>query len=918
MAAELRKAVEDGIAAVDGDAPEVACREALERIAAGIKHARGGVIGDDAGDASLADGSDHRDDDGTGAAPAAAVAEAGASVDAAVAVEAVAVEAVAMASPVDAVADGAAVSVTDAVVVDAVVTLDGESLSSSPPWLERVRLFQEHQEQVEQVLKRVKGKTVVLLHGHTSSGKSTLALRLKTDLEPAEFVEDVVEPTNEMTEVGEREEFEYELVPGSYSRGTIAIGSPHPDGTTIVPHLIEVEDQYGGKLAVLDMPSVKDQEERRQFVIEVVYRLVMQQLYGCVLASLVPARSIFDPAFTNGWRDHALSSLHQIFGSELTSFCARMKAVTFVVNHFDQFSEQRRQRFHLPRGLSYDNRAKVLQEKAIDMLARACNAPADCLALFQQLAERFMLMDYAEDAGDHTARRFCRMIQPMLEQQAVSLGEVDTFSMVGAEEAHNCRRVLQHLVAAQRQVRAAVEAASVRTERLVTLLADMVRSKEAAIVYRDAALVNIDTQRFPDLFRRVGTSSLPLTKNIEQISAMRAKLEEIATTARFLKLGTAKKTAQTRIHVQQSVDKNAVLAPTHEIEALVEVDDAIHNGYLVYTGHCPELEAKLHDLALSPEDVVSMVEAHWDEETGGSRILANTVVINDTPDDEALEVKQVRRDLRANRPDWFQLSFTYSEPITLVAVYQLRCDSDTAGYFEDLLEEPEKEYGKMMDSFRGIARQLEGLQQERVKLSAERVAIIEDTQKQIDSMRRVATRTHDECIALLGHVNQVLDNFEEMFMEGDVYGLCGRYLRIMHDYGGRPHAGAGEGDGDDLDSLVNANTNDSSGDSSKPSKEELLTALDFTEDEFDGIDIGALPVTEDEQASYDHVPLSTLRSQFAKVEAQYKAKAAASIAQLSTPFVMPQDPPVLPDIFQQVEGVTEDWEEQKKRILDVA
>ena len=155
MAAELRKAVEDGIAAVDGDAPEVACREALERIAAGIKHARGGVIGDDAGDASLADGSDHRDDDGTGAAPAAAVAEAGASVDAAVAVEAVAVEAVAMASPVDAVADGAAVSVTDAVVVDAVVTLDGESLSSSPPWLERVRLFQEHQEQVQQFVKAV-------------------------------------------------------------------------------------------------------------------------------------------------------------------------------------------------------------------------------------------------------------------------------------------------------------------------------------------------------------------------------------------------------------------------------------------------------------------------------------------------------------------------------------------------------------------------------------------------------------------------------------------------------------------------------------------------------------------------------------------------------------------------------------------
>ena len=608
--------------------------------------------------------------------------------------------------------DGIADTTSDA--VTAAVKAALEKVGAEPAHnrhqglIPRLRFFLEYKKQLTDLLDTIRGKPVVLLHGTTSSGKSTLSLRLKSDYTPEKFVEEVIKTTNKINNAGETKKLETD------DGSLIEIGSNLPQGTTIIPNIFYIDDNIGESMPVLDMPAVSDQDELHQFVISVVYRLIMQDLRNCVLASLVGARSILMPSYTNGWRDQCLESLHQILGHDLENFKMGVKCVTFIVNHFDQLSKLRRKRLKLPAGLEYSEKKIKVHDKLIDIVARSANAPEDCLALYQQISANFMMVDYAEDEFSDIVGRFREMINPVLERNTVAVNQVGTFSLSGAEEAHRARDILNHLVDMQLAVRHAHDAATTRVKNLMTLYENLVTAKKTAVEYRTIALDDIDNKRFAGLIRRMNSASAPLSDNI----------------------------------------------------------------------------------------------AH----TGAARDC--------------------------------------------------------------------------------------------VALSKERSDVITATDEKIDSFRAEAERAHEGASAVFGEVNRLLQLFETVFSQGGSFGLCGQYLQFMKEH--VLHTPASDADNGPVElPTADSSCNSEGGKSDGAKADRMAQALEFTESDFDGIPIGNLPVTKAECENYEHALLAKMKADFARLQQDYNTAASAAIAELHAMIDIPQDAPVLPCSFHQVEGITE-------------
>ena len=781
----------------------------------------------------------------------------------------------------------------------------------------RLRFFVQFKKQLADLLKTVRGKPVVLLHGTTSCGKSTLSLRLKSDYEPTEFVEEVIKTTNKMTNAGETKKFETD------DGNVIEIGTNQPQGTTIIPNIFYIEDDIGEQMTVLDMPGLSDQDELHQFVISVVYRLIMQDLRNVVLASLVGARSILMPNFTNGWRDQCLESLHQILGHDLENFKMGVRCVTFIVNHFDQLSKLRRKRLKLPEGMDYIDKKERVHEKLIDIVARSANAPQDCLALYQQLQGNFMMVDYAEDEFSDIVGRFREMINPVLERNTVSVHQVGTFSLSGAEEAHRARDILNHLVDMQLAVRHAVDTASQRIKDIKDLLNNLIKAKQATIEYRQVALDDIDNKRFAGLIRRMNSASAPLSDKIAEIGAARDRLENIVATAHFLKVEAANQTPMTRCAVVRSTINKTIFSTSHDITANVDVASATFKGYMVYTGHNPQLENALRNDVASMDDVVRIIKGMGDN---ANRVLSNSIITSGHPDDPDLKKGQVGKELMNNDPSCFQMKLSYAREITLVVAYEVWSSGSTAGFFEDMLAQREKEYKKMIEGFKGMSRGLEDLRAERVALSKEREDLITSTDERVEELRQEAEKAHESAPAVFEEASDLMDSFEVIFSQGGYFGLCGQYLQFMKEH--VQHTPAAESDNGPVE-LPTADSSDSSSGGGKgnaetfgakaykkATKHELATVLEFTESDFDGIPIGQLPVTKQEREQYDHELLSKMKADFARLQQDYNTAASSALAELNAMVEMPQDAPVLPYSFHQVEGITENWEEQKKRIKE--
>ena len=818
--------------------------------------------------------------------------------------------------------DGLADTTSDAVTAAVKAALD--EVGAEPAQnrhrglIPRLRFFVQYKKQMTDLLDTIRGKPVVLLHGTTSSGKSTLSLRLKSDYTPEEFVEEVIKTTNKMTNAGETKKFETD------DGNLIEIGTNQPQGTTIVPNIFYIEDDIGERMTVLDMPGLSDQDELHQFVISVVYRLIMQDLRNCVLASLVGARSILMPSYTNGWRDQCLESLHQILGHDLENFKMGVKCVTFIVNHFDQLSKLRRKRLKLPAGLEYSEKKIKVHDKLIDIVARSANAPEDCLALYQQISANFMMVDYAEDEFSDIVGRFREMINPVLERNTVAVNQVGTFSLSGAEEAHRARDILNHLVDMQLAVRHAHDAATTRVKNLMTLYENLVTAKKTAVEYRTIALDDIDNKRFAGLIRRMNSASAPLSDKIAEIGAARDRLENIVATAHFLKVEAANQTPMTRCAVIRSTINKTIFKTTHDIEANVDVAAATFKGYMVYTGHNPQLENALRNDVAAMDDVVRIIKG-MDSGGNANRVLSNSIITSGHPDDPDLNKSQVTGSKVNNDPSCFQMKLSYAREITLVVTYEVWSSGSTAGFFEDMLVQREKEYKKMLDGFKGMSRGLDSLREERVALSKERSDVITATDEKIDNFRAEAEKAHESAPAIFEEVNRLLESFETVFSQGGSFGLCGQYLQFMKEH--VLHTPASDADNGPVE-LPTADSSDSSkggkGNAEtfgakaykKASKAELSTVLEFTESDFDGIPIGDLPVTKAERENYEHELLAKMKAEFARLQQDYNTAASAAIAELHAMVDIPQDAPVLPYSFHQVEGITENWEEQKKRIIE--
>eukprot|EP00591_Stephanopyxis_turris_P003996 CAMPEP_0195508888 /NCGR_PEP_ID=MMETSP0794_2-20130614/1979_1 /TAXON_ID=515487 /ORGANISM="Stephanopyxis turris, Strain CCMP 815" /LENGTH=770 /DNA_ID=CAMNT_0040635975 /DNA_START=150 /DNA_END=2462 /DNA_ORIENTATION=+ len=516
--------------------------------------------------------------------------------------------------------------------------------------LERADFFLKRSDDVERVIDSVRGKSVFLLHGVTGVGKSTLTLRLKTNMSPDDFLEMVWDASESL---------------GPQTKETddglkIALGDGHT-GTTIVPNRIDVNDAI-----ILDMPGLQDNDPRHVFSIGVVHKLLMRDMARCQIACVVPLGVFTDPSQLLQWMDAWREALRRMLGESLAAYRAGMECVTFILNRVDVVMEDGNEDFDEDK--SYEHMCDATRKLLHKCIAAAVNNAFN-LRLLQQVQKSFVLVDYSRHDAAFVAQKLKEASQKVAEGQ-LRQASYDSFGHVGSKEQRECQAAMRVLDAARKGVLSAVHERAADAKRRIEQYKKTMQER-SDIISAAVAKVSEATTRVSkvDVEIRKATSVI-----MRETQNQQTHVADVKRRQRSLDFVLNDKEGAGQVYELRCVVVRSHSMPNRKHEAHLTAGVAASNVVVAFSGDDGELRRAFQS-GVGSRQQLQQVLANWRERRSGadspaagpgrSTIIYDTAT-NSVPPDRTFILNSSAKDGSGAA---VSLSAVYNSPFTLCVFY---------------------------------------------------------------------------------------------------------------------------------------------------------------------------------------------------------------------------------------------------------